>query len=99
LARDQDPVAAIADAITTCAAPQHLIAKVRAKLEMPASTFKVSGKLTAIVGFRYSSHDSAQNPPFALTQFSWIKYGIPPNPMSGGSGSAALPEWYGPGYV
>jgi hypothetical protein len=45
---DQDPAAAIEEAITACSAPQHVIAKVRAKLETPVSTLKVSGKLTTI---------------------------------------------------
>src|SRR5260370_13138806 len=76
---DQDPVAAIAEAITACAAPQHVIAKVRAKLEMPASTLKVSGKLTAIgegsaeLGFKDTAKGSATKLRSAFTAFNKSK--------------------------
>src|SRR5258706_6348067 len=45
---DQDPAAAIAEAITACSSPQHIVAKVRAKLETPVSTLTVSGNLATI---------------------------------------------------
>jgi hypothetical protein len=76
---DQDPVAAIAEAIATCAAPQHVIAKVRAKLEMPASTLKVSGRLTAIgegsaeLGFKDTAKVSATKLRSAFTAFDKSK--------------------------
>jgi len=46
---DQHPADALAEAITACSTPQHVIAKVRAKLEKPISTLKFSGKLSSIV--------------------------------------------------
>ena len=45
---DQNPAAAIAEAIIACSVPQHVIARVRAKLETPVSTLKISGKLNTI---------------------------------------------------
>ena len=42
---DQDPAQAIAEAVTACSAPRHVLAKVRAKLTTPVSTLKVSGKV------------------------------------------------------
>lgn len=45
---DQDPVDAIAEAIHACSAPRRALAKVRATLETPVSTLKVSGKVTGM---------------------------------------------------
>ena len=45
---DQDPADAIAEAIHACSAPRRVLAKVRAKLETPVSTLKVSGKVGGI---------------------------------------------------
>jgi hypothetical protein len=76
---DQDPIAAIAEAIAACSAPRHVIAKVRAKLEMPASTLKVSGKLTTIgegsaeLGFKDSEKVSATKLRSAFTAFDKSK--------------------------
>src|SRR5258708_17059448 len=76
---DQNPVAAIAEAVTACAAPQRVIAKVRAKLEIPASTLKVSGKLTAIgegsaeLGFKDTAKVSATKLRSAFTAFDKSK--------------------------
>jgi len=76
---DQDPVAAIAEAITACSAPQRVIAKVRAKLEIPASSLKVSGKLAAIgegsaeLGFKDTAKVSATKLRSAFTVFDKSK--------------------------
>src|ERR1700674_1625066 len=45
---DQDPADAIAEAIHACSVPRRVLAKVRAKLETPVSTLKVSGKGSGI---------------------------------------------------
>jgi hypothetical protein len=76
---DQDPAAAIEEAITACSAPQHVIAKVRAKLETPVSTLKVSGKLTTIgegsaeLGFKDTEKKSATKLRSAFTAFDKSK--------------------------
>jgi hypothetical protein len=76
---DQDPAAAIEEAITACSAPQHVIAKVRAKLETPVSTLKVSGKLTTIgegsaeLGFKDTEKKSATKLRSTFTAFDKSK--------------------------
>ena len=45
---DQDPADAIAEAIHACSAPRRVLAKVRATLDTPVSTLKVSGKVSGI---------------------------------------------------
>jgi hypothetical protein len=45
---DQNPAEAIATAIDACSSPQHLMGKVRARLKVPVSTLKVSGKVGGI---------------------------------------------------
>lgn len=55
---DQDPTAAIAEAVAACAAPGHLMAKVRARLRTPVASLKLTGKVAALgeggaeVGFK-----------------------------------------------
>jgi hypothetical protein len=72
---DQDPAAAIAEAIAACSAPQHVVAKVRAKLQKPVSTLKLSGKLTTIgegsaeLGFKDTEKISATKLRSAFTAF------------------------------
>src|SRR5260370_1680173 len=62
-----------------CAAPQHVMAKVRAKLEIPASTLKVSGKLTAIgegsaeLGFKDTAKVSGSKMGYEFTAFDKSK--------------------------
>src|ERR1700722_10587605 len=76
---DQDPASAIAEAITACSAPRHVVAKVRAKLEKPVSTLKLSGKLTAVgegsaeLGFKDSEKMSATKLRSAFTAFDRSK--------------------------
>jgi hypothetical protein len=45
---DQDPAEAIAEAISICSAPRHVLAKVRARLKTQVSTLKLSGKVTGM---------------------------------------------------
>lgn len=45
---DQDPADAIAEAIQACSVPRRALAKMRAKLETPVSTLKVSAKVSGI---------------------------------------------------
>jgi len=45
---DHDPAEAIAEAITACSAPRHVLAKVREKLKSRVSTLKVSGKIAGM---------------------------------------------------
>jgi hypothetical protein len=45
---DQNPVEAIAEAVTACAAPRHVLAKVRNKLKTHVSTLKVPGKVAGM---------------------------------------------------
>lgn len=45
---DQDPAEAIAEAVTACSAPRHVLAKVRDKLKAHVSTLKVSGKVAGM---------------------------------------------------
>ena len=55
---EQDPTEAIAEAISACALPGRLLAKVRLRMHTPVSSLKVSGKLAALaeggaeLGFR-----------------------------------------------
>jgi hypothetical protein len=76
---DQDPAAAIAEAIAACSAAQHVVAKVRAKLERPVSTLKLSGKLTTIgegsaeLGFKDTEKMSATRLRSAFTAFDRSK--------------------------
>src|SRR3984957_5577509 len=76
---DKDPAAAIEDAITACSTPQRVIAKVRAKLDTPVSTLKVSGKLTAVgegsaeLGFKDIEKKSATKLRSAFTAFDKSK--------------------------
>lgn len=45
---EQDPTVAISEALAACAAPQHVLGKVRARLHGPVSTLKLSGKVAGL---------------------------------------------------
>jgi hypothetical protein len=45
---EQDPAEAVAEAIAACAAPDHVLAKVRARLRNPLTSLKVSGKVNVV---------------------------------------------------
>jgi hypothetical protein len=76
---DQDPADAIAEAIHACSAPRRVLAKVRARLETPVSTLKVSGKVSGIVqggaelGFRDAEKARAAKLRAAFTAFDRSK--------------------------
>jgi hypothetical protein len=72
---EQDPTAAIAEAIAVCATPGRMLAKVRARLQTPVTSLKVSGKVAALgeggaeVGFKAAEKQQVARLRGAFTAF------------------------------
>ena len=72
---EQEPAAAIAEALAACAIPQRALAKVRAKLRTPVSSLKQSGKVGGIaeggaeLGFKAAAKDHMTQLRAALKAF------------------------------
>lgn len=72
---EQDPTAAIAEAVATCGAPGRMLAKVRARLRTPVTSLKLSGKVAALgeggaeVGFKAAEKQQVARLRGAFTAF------------------------------
>lgn len=72
---EQDPTEAIAEAIAACSMPRKMLGKVRARLQAPVTSLKVSGKVAALgeggaeVGFKASEKKQVARLRGAFTAF------------------------------